>query len=160
MAWGGPNTAQVLAPPPALFLGASLIGAALDKLLDVEPVGPKRVRRRLGAALVIAGFALEGWTAWSHKRRGTAVMPSKPTTALVTSGPYAVTRNPMYLGMVATFAGGQIFRGAIGPWLLLPGLLALVNETVISREERYLESRFGGDYRRYRARVPRWLWGR
>lgn len=157
MAWGGRNTAQVLAPPPAMFVAAALVGAALDKLLDVGPVGSPRARRSLGAALVIAGLALNGWAAWSQKRRGTAVVPSKPTTALVVKGPYVFSRNPMYLGMLLTFAGGQIFRGAIGPWLMLPGLLALLNETVVAREERYLESRFGDDYRRYRARVPRWL---
>ena len=157
MAWGGPNTAQVIAPPPLLFLGAAALGVAADQPLGLRPLGARGGRVALGAALFATGAGLGLWTVHLFKRAGTNVVPDKPTTALVTSGPFRRSRNPgyicqalMYLGVVAAF-GSTIGLVLFGP------LIALLNARVIAREEAYLERLFGDDYRRYRAAVPRWL---
>jgi protein-S-isoprenylcysteine O-methyltransferase Ste14 len=69
----------------------------------------------------------------------------------------AWTGNPMYLGMALIYAGLAI--GADGPiaFALLPLVLIVIQTQVIAREERYLEAKFGEDYRRYKANVRRWL---
>ena len=80
-----------------------------------------------------------------------------PLNVIATTGPYRWTRNPMYLGMALIYAGLAI--GVDGPiaFALLPLVLIAIQTQVIAREERYLEAKFGGDYRRYKAEVRRWL---
>ena len=80
----------------------------------------------------------------------------KPTTALVTTGPYRLSRNPGYLSL-ALIAGGVAVAAAslwTAAWLLV--VLVVVDRAVIRREERYLEERFGDAYRRYRSATRRW----
>ncbi len=91
------------------------------------------------------------------RRAGTAVEPWRPSTALVTDGVYRLTRNPIYLAMGLLYLGLALALDSVVALVLLPPLLALVQVAVVSREERYLEGKFGDDYRRYRASVRRWL---
>jgi protein-S-isoprenylcysteine O-methyltransferase Ste14 len=81
----------------------------------------------------------------------------RPTTALVTSGPYRLTRNPMYLGMAFLYAGLALSFGVTWSLAFLPLVLLAVDRLAILREEHYLEAKFGEEYRRYKARVRRWL---
>src|SRR5688572_16371575 len=83
--------------------------------------------------------------------------PSQPTTVIATTGPYRWTRNPMYLGMALVYAGLAIGFDAPIAFALLPLVLIAIQTQVIGREERYLEAKFGDDYRRYKAEVRRWL---
>jgi protein-S-isoprenylcysteine O-methyltransferase Ste14 len=87
----------------------------------------------------------------------TSMVPMRPSTALVTSGPYRVTRNPMYVGMAFLYAGLALLLGVIWSLAFLPAVLLMVDRFVIAREERYLEARFGEEYRAYKGRVRRWL---
>ncbi len=91
------------------------------------------------------------------RRARTSVNPSRPTTALLTAGPYRLTRNPMYLAMVIQYVGLALLFNALWAIVLLPLALVIIHFTVIKREERYLEQKFGEDYRAYKARVRRWL---
>jgi protein-S-isoprenylcysteine O-methyltransferase Ste14 len=80
-----------------------------------------------------------------------------PTTALVTSGPYRFTRNPMYLGMSFLYIAFAFAFGVIWALAFLPAVIVMVDRFVIAREEPYLEQKFGQSYRAYKARVRRWL---
>ncbi len=84
-------------------------------------------------------------------------MPVRPTTSLVTSGPYRLTRNPMYVGYALGHAGLALRRRSTSALLTLAPVLALVDRLLIEREERYLERTFGEHYRAYACRVRRWL---
>lgn len=152
------DTPGVIAPPPVLFGGALAIGAALDFWLLRVPTGLP-VSLRLGAGAVLAAVA--GWLIAGafrgFRRAGTAVEPWRPSTALVTGGVYRHTRNPIYLAMALLYAGLALAIDSVMALVLLPPLLALVQAGVVLREERYLERRFGDEYRRYRASVRRWL---
>jgi protein-S-isoprenylcysteine O-methyltransferase Ste14 len=88
--------------------------------------------------------------------KGTAVEPWKPTTAIVTTGPYRITRNPAYVGMALAYAGIAVMSDAL--WVLapLPLVLLVIDRGVIAREERYLERKFGQEYLDYKDRVRRW----
>jgi protein-S-isoprenylcysteine O-methyltransferase Ste14 len=75
---------------------------------------------------------------------------------LVTSGPYAVSRNPMYLGWALLQVGAGLVRGSRWMIAAVPVAAAFVHRDV-RREERTLEDAFGDEFRRYRAAVPRYL---
>lgn len=91
------------------------------------------------------------------KRAGTDPRPSRPSTAIVTSGPFRFMRNPMYVGTTSLYAGVSLLANAVWPLVLLVPLLLVLRWGVVSREERYLEAKFGDSYRAYRAQVRRWL---
>lgn len=150
------DTAGVIAPPPLIFLAGLGIGFGLEALLPGGSL-PSVVHWVLGGVLVAAGLALLATFQSSFTRKGTAVEPWKPTTAIVTGGPYRLTRNPAYLGMALVYAGIAFLADA--PWALvpLPPVLLAINNGVILREERYLERKFGSEYLDYKSQVRRWI---
>jgi protein-S-isoprenylcysteine O-methyltransferase Ste14 len=79
------------------------------------------------------------------------------SAALVTSGPYRISRNPMYLGLVLLYAGVACVFSVVWALPLLIPLIIYTQLSVIAREERYLDRAFGDTYRAYRVRVRRWL---
>ena len=87
----------------------------------------------------------------------TSPLPIKPTTAIVATGPYRFTRNPMYVGLAALYLGITLWVDSLWPVLFLPAVLFMIQRFVIAREERYLEAKFGDQYRGYKARVRRWI---
>ncbi len=78
-------------------------------------------------------------------------------TAIITGGPYAYTRNPLYVALALFHGAVAIAAGNVWALLLLAPALLVVRYFVIAREERYLEAKFGEEYLRYKARVRRWL---
>jgi protein-S-isoprenylcysteine O-methyltransferase Ste14 len=105
----------------------------------------------------VAGLGLLLWFNTSFSRKGTAVEPWKPTTAIVTTGPYRFTRNPAYLGMALTYVGIALLSSAVWVLVPLPFVLAVIDRGVIAREERYLERKFGEEYLGYKRTVRRWV---
>jgi protein-S-isoprenylcysteine O-methyltransferase Ste14 len=153
---GEADRAGVQIPPPVIYIAGFLVGVALELAF---PIGALPFALALIAGLV--GGAL--WLAFDasamvlfHRAR-TSMVPMRPTTALVTSGPYRLTRNPMYVGMAFLYGGLALALGMIWSLALLPAILFMVDRFVIAREERYLEAKFGDEYRDYKARVRRWL---
>ena len=118
---------------------------------------PAVPRYLLASILCLGGIALVGWALGLFRRAGTRAEPWHPSSALVLDGVYRFTRNPMYLGMAAIYAGiALIFDSAVSLLLGIP-LILIIQRTVIAREERYLTARFGDDYRRYMSQVRRWI---
>jgi protein-S-isoprenylcysteine O-methyltransferase Ste14 len=111
----------------------------------------------LGAAGLGLSVALAAPSLGLFVRARTSPIPVKPATALVTSGPYRFTRNPMYLGMAFAYAGLALWSGVFSALLILPLVVVVVDRYVIPREERYLERAFGDHYRQYKVHVRRWL---
>jgi protein-S-isoprenylcysteine O-methyltransferase Ste14 len=150
------DTAGVVAPPPLIYLGGLAIGFGLEALLPGGTL-PDALRWVLGGAALVAGIALQTTFMVAFTRRGTAIEPWKPTTAIVTTGPYRLTRNPAYLGMAIIYVGIALLADA--PWALvpLPFVLAVIDRGVIAREERYLERKFGQEYLDFKSRRRRWI---
>jgi protein-S-isoprenylcysteine O-methyltransferase Ste14 len=150
------DSAGVIAPPPLVYLGGLAVGFVLEALLPSASL-PGALAWPLGAVLLVAGLTLLRAFVRTLHRAGTPVRPDRATTAIVTSGPYRVSRNPGYLGMALVYLG--IAVGARALWVLVPliAVLAVVDRGVIAREERYLERTFGEQYLRYKAQVRRWL---
>jgi protein-S-isoprenylcysteine O-methyltransferase Ste14 len=152
----GGDTSGVRFPPPLTYAGGLLGGWLLERIqpADVFDHGGWRL---LALALGLAGLALIGSALGLFRRAGTDPLPMRPTTALVFGGPYRFTRNPMYLGMALVYSAVALVLDL--PWalLLLPLVLLVIGTRVIAREERYLDAKFGEEYRAYRGRVRRWL---
>lgn len=156
------GTAGVIARPPFLFVGALLSGFVLDHLLPFTfPISRGGsvhwMSAVVAAAMLVGGLGLAAAGIRNFTQGATPVPTTQPTRALVTTGVHGLTRNPIYLGMFLIYAGvGLLVRS---PWvimLLLP-LMLVMRYGVVAREEAYLERRFGGAYRDYKARVSRWL---
>lgn len=152
------DTARVIAPPPLLLVAALVVGTALDQFapLGLLAIVPGPLRLAVGGAIAIAAFGLAATASRHFRRLGTPVKPWQPTTRLVTDGVMGRLRNPMYVGMVLVTWGVGLM--VAGDWLLVAGvaLAALLHWGAVLREERYLEARFGDEYRRYRGAVPRY----
>ena len=110
-----------------------------------------------GTASLLAGVAGFSWAFATMKAAGTNVDVAEPATTIVEDGPFAYSRNPIYVGLALTYAGiATLSRAPIALALLAP-LLAVMQRGVIEREERYLEKKFGAAYLGYKSRVRRWL---
>jgi protein-S-isoprenylcysteine O-methyltransferase Ste14 len=153
---GAPDRAGVRVPPPFFYLAGFLIGCGLEILLPIDGA-PDAFR--IGACAIggVLWFALDGAAMLRFRRAGTSMIPLNPTTALVTSGPYRFTRNPMYLGMAILYVGLAVGFDLIWALIVLPLVLVAVDRLVIAKEEAYLARKFGDRYREYMARVRRWL---
>jgi protein-S-isoprenylcysteine O-methyltransferase Ste14 len=160
----------VIAPPPLIYLGFLFVGWGMTQLgahpeAAVTGLGwmsagfglELSVRRGLALTLIVGGLLLDGMAAGLFRRRGTAVEPWRPSTALVIEGPYRFSRNPIYLGFAVTYVGLAIAMDSWVALILLIPCLFVVDRFVIQREERYLTHKFGAAYEAYRRKVRRWL---
>jgi protein-S-isoprenylcysteine O-methyltransferase Ste14 len=149
------DRAGVIAPPPLIFLAFLILGWLLARKLLPPFEVPYGVV--IGAVLVVAALAFAIWARSIMVAARTNINPFKPTTAIVSTGPFRWTRNPLYLSMSVIYIGLALLLHAAAAILLLPVVLIIVTFGVIRREEAYLERKFGTPYREYRGRVRRWL---
>jgi protein-S-isoprenylcysteine O-methyltransferase Ste14 len=150
------DSPRVVVLPPFLYGGAFLVMLALRwfwRMPIAAPVAtlwPGIVLSVLAVGIAIAGRR-------TMEAAGTNVNPMLPTTAIVTSGPFRFSRNPLYVALTLLFLGLTL---AFDTWwgiILLPPVLLVMHYGVVLREERYLERKFGEPYRQYRSRVRRYL---
>lgn len=114
---------------------------------------------------LVAGFLLvllgEGLRFWGVSIAGseTRTTGSVGGTFLITTGPFAYVRNPLYVGNMLLYAGVGVMSMALFPWLLIAALLwfYLQYSMIVSQEEEYLGKTFGATYEEYRGSVPRFL---
>ena len=149
---------RVLAPPPLIYLAYLAVGVALHYLWFQLPIFPLGwMEHAVGWPLFGLGFLLLLWASRIFSRSGEDVRIEKPTNALVTSGPFRFSRNPIYVGLSLAYISLSLIFNSYWPISLLPLALITMHYGVIQREEAYLEGLFGQDYRDYKARVRRWL---
>ncbi len=154
---GMPDAANLgLVRPPLVYLVALLIGVGLDLVRPARWL-PRELGAALGIPILVATLALFLSSIRRFKAAGTPVPGNKPATAIVQSGPYRFTRNPISLAFSLLVLGVACALDSL--WLLgtLAGAVSVMSFVVIPREERYLERRFGAEYLDYKARVGRWL---
>jgi protein-S-isoprenylcysteine O-methyltransferase Ste14 len=133
-------------------LGLALVGHLIHPLSLPDAVGVRVLGAVPVAVAVLLGVAAER----ELVRAKTPVLPFRDASALVTTGPFRLTRNPIYLAFTLLVLGVALGTASWWPVITLP--LVLVAMTwVIRGEERSLERLFGEEYRRYRHRVRRWL---
>jgi len=118
---------------------------------------PALVGAPAGLVSIALGFVLLVTAVRGFRAVGTTLQPWESTTALVTSGPFRFSRNPVYLGYTLLYLGVALWTRSVWSLALLPLVLAAMTRLVIRREERYLDARFGAAYRDYARRVRRWI---
>ena len=141
---------------PLLLAVAILLTFALQWLAPL-PFFTGLPIRILGIVLFLGGFSLGFPALRGMLKARTSPNPHRPVKVLVRDATYRFTRNPMYLGMLISYAGLFIFFQ--NPWfiLFLPILSWLFTSLVIIPEEKYLEEKFGRDYLDFKSRVRRWI---
>jgi protein-S-isoprenylcysteine O-methyltransferase Ste14 len=150
------DTPGVIAPPPLIYLAALVVGLGLGYLAPT-PFLPRSLAYGLGTVFILIGAWISIPARQMMLRAGTAVKPYLPTTALVITGPFRFTRNPLYVGLTLFYLGIAVAARSLWALALLLVVLTVMQRGVIDREERYLEHKFGAEYVRYRERVRRWI---
>ncbi len=142
--------------PPLLFVLPIVASLALEWLVPTSFVHGV-FRWIIGALFFVTGVALNVGGFVTQKRAGTDPIPFNPSTRIVAHGLYRFTRNPMYIGFALWTLGLALLVDSA--WMLLapPVGLILIDRIVITREERYLERKFGDEYLSYKRRVRRWV---
>src|SRR5499426_950579 len=145
-----------LVRPPLVYLISLVSGFVIHFVVQVSFL-PVSLAVPLGVPLVAVAIALFSYSVARFRAAGTPVPARKPTTAIVRTGPYRFSRNPIYLAFSVFQLGIALWVDSL--WLLatLVAAVALIHYVVIPREEQYLERRFGAQYLDYKASVRRWL---
>ncbi len=145
-------------PPPVVTLVGALILVAVDRFVpDFSYDYPGSWF--IGGAIMLAGGAIDLLAAGLFRSKGTTVNPIKVenATKLVTTGLFALSRNPMYLGMAMFLLGLGIGLGTHVTPVVVVAFVIWMNTSQIAREEKAMEDLFGEEYRAYRAKVRRWI---
>lgn len=141
--------------PPLVYAGAILAGALLTWLWPLPFALPGAAAA--GAAMVLASALLFLSSVRALRAAGTPVPGNQPTTNIVRTGPFRISRNPIYLSFFVLQLGIALWIGSLWMLATLLPAAAVVARVVVRREERYLESRFGEQYGSYRDSVRRWI---
>lgn len=110
-----------------------------------------------GFLIIGSGLVLVLWSRSLFLRNSTTLQPSEEPTSLVTSGPFRISRNPIYLGMAAILLGVTVLQGTLVTLVFPVLFVVLIGLFIIPGEERNLEKVFGESYREYKKRVRRWI---
>jgi len=145
-------------PVPWVFILAYLIGVGVEILVPSHTrssqVGLIKV---LGGVLFLIGAGVAAWGLLVFRKARTTTVPGKSSTAVVMSGPYRFSRNPMYCGLIIAYVGEAGLLVQVWPLIILTLVVAYLNWIVIPVEESRLQADFGAEYEQYRARVHRWI---
>ncbi len=151
------DSPNVVLMPPLIFFLCLIAAMVLELFTNVRVPLPSAVRLVLGLMLAGGGFwfMMQGHNRF--KTLGVSKRTNKPAALLVREGAFRLSRNPMYVGMVAFLIGGGLAVGSL--WVLLAALVYFVYLVVyvVPREEAYLLRAFGDEYAAYCRAVRRWL---
>jgi protein-S-isoprenylcysteine O-methyltransferase Ste14 len=145
--------------PPIILVGTFLAGFLLGALVPLPWVtGDLRdLFFSTGLLMVAAAFGIDIWAAQTFRRHGTTILPHRSATVLITDGPYAYSRNPIYVGNLLLIAGVGLLVGQLWHLLLVPAAALLFQKLAIEPEEQHLEAKFSAAWQAYAAEVRRWI---
>jgi protein-S-isoprenylcysteine O-methyltransferase Ste14 len=150
------DRANVIASPTVIFAGILVLGFGLDMIWPAAFL-PEGWGFPVGLIVIFAAVNIKLFAAQEMVRVKTNLDIRKPAKDLATSGLYSVSRNPLYIGMILLNIGIGCIVNSWWIFLLSAALAAILQKGVIEPEEAYLEKKFGEKYRRYKARVRRWI---
>ena len=146
-----------VATRPPLLYGGAFVLVLVFRWFWPMPIFGHAVALWPGLALFVLGAGIAAWGRRTMQAAGTNVNPALPTTAIVASGPFRFSRNPLYLALTLLYLGLTLaFNTWWGIVVLVP-VLIIMHRGVVLREERYLEQKFGETYWQYRSKVRRYL---
>jgi protein-S-isoprenylcysteine O-methyltransferase Ste14 len=143
-------------PPPLVFIAGLAAGVIINIFLLLW-IWRSPWNFVVGGVFVIPAVWLSVEASRAFRRHNTPTEPWKPTSQLVEDGPYRFTRNPIYLSFAIAYVGLAFIFNSVPAIVLLVPLIIGFDRTQVQREERYLEGKFGEEYRRYKEKVRRWI---
>ncbi len=146
--------------PPRLYLAALAIGLLIEfflptSILDITWLEPHQ--RLIGTAISACGFILLTFCMMEFRKARTNVPTNLPANTIVDSGPFAWSRNPIYVALTLVYLGIAIAAKSAWIFGLIVPVLVIMRYGVIAREEVYLARKFGEAYLAYKERVRRWF---
>lgn len=142
--------------PPVAFGVPFALGVAASTWIG-DPLALGAWATPAGIALLAVAVPWDAWGLLAILRRRTGLLPGRPTTALITTGPFRLSRNPLYVGFVLLHVAFALLLGSVWALVGLPVAVLAVWWGAIAPEEAYLAAKFGEEYAAYRSRVRRWL---
>ncbi len=146
-------------PPPVYAIAAVVLMWFLNKyypVLETTQQWPVIV----GGLMILVGILIDVLAIVQFRQAKTTINPLRPesSTSLVTSGFYAHSRNPMYVGLLVCLLGVTLLLRSLTPLLVLPLFVVVVTVFQIIPEEKALSKIFGEEFKHYKENVQRWLW--
>jgi protein-S-isoprenylcysteine O-methyltransferase Ste14 len=151
------DSSNAIIRPPLAWALAILAGLAIDWFYPLPFLPASLPHAWLGGLVFVVGFALAIWAIMTFRRAGTQLQTNRPTTTIVATGPYRLSRNPIYLGMFLGQTGLAIGFDSLWVLAMLVPFYFVIRYGVVAREEAYLERKFGTAYGDYRSRIRRWF---
>lgn len=142
--------------PPVLLVGMIVTGFVLQALVPLG-FGRTALGQGAGVALVALALGLDVWASLTFRKARTTILPHRGTQALVSTGPFAFSRNPIYLGNLMILAGVGLLGGSLWHLVLVPVLALTILQLAIVREEAHLAANFAQVWFDYSAKVRRWV---
>jgi len=153
-----PDRARVIAPPPLLALGCILLGFVARHFFPLQWFAPANTLPILVGVIMIAiSIGVLVLARRTFTAQGTHVNPNLPTRAIVMTGVFSVSRNPIYVAFVLFVLAFALLANSF--WFVISAcvLLLVLHFGVVKQEERYLREKFGDSYEQYCSRVRRWI---
>lgn len=150
-------------PPIVLLAGAftaqQVMSRRKRRRRAEEGEKPRRLSRFLAVTKLLASVGFIGAAVAELAKANTTVSPVSPerSSTLVTSGIFAFTRNPIYLGMAGLLAANALRLRSFAAFLAVPAFMVAIDRWQIPGEEAALAETFGKAWEDYRADVPRWI---
>ena len=145
--------------PPLIYVAAILLSVLLAYLVPLPWIGSPMsdILFAVGCVTVVMAVVMEIAAMRALARHKTTIKPHQASAHLVTDGPYAFTRNPIYLGNTMLMIGAGLIFGIV--WLIGLAIAAAfaTQKLAIEGEERHLDLRFTKRFRDYRKKVRRWI---
>lgn len=142
--------------PPVAVGGPLGLGLLISRFVG-DPWAASPVTVAVGWLLVLAFMVWNGWALATIARHRTALLPGGATRTVIDTGPFARSRNPLYLGLLVGAAGVAVLAGSLWALVAVPVEWALLRWGAVVPEERYLAAKFAAAYTEYAGRVRRWL---
>ncbi len=149
--------ADVLVPPPVAFALGVAAGWLANRLWPAPFLPQDWPLHAIGFIVAAIGIAIAILAVVQFRRARTSVRPDRPSSAILSTGPYRYSRNPIYLGMFIVVAGLAFALDSLWQFAALAVLYAVLRWGVVAREEAYLTRKFGDAYLDYFRRVRRWV---
>jgi protein-S-isoprenylcysteine O-methyltransferase Ste14 len=148
---------NVMVHPPIALGMALVISFALNWIYPLPFLPPQVSHLELGLVLILMALILVRWAAQTFRKARTNILTNQATTVIVCSGPFAFSRNPIYVAGLLGMVGFAVAANSL--WFLAAMVIIffVLRYGVIAREEIYLERKFGAEYLDYKTKVRRWL---
>lgn len=148
------NLQKVL--PPVWFLLSIILAIGLHFWLPVRQLFFPPVTY-LGIGAIAVGIIVLLFCAYLFRQKNTAIEPFQESSYLLREGIFNYSRNPIYLSMIIVLTGLWLYLGSLTPAVVIPVFALLIQEIFVKEEEKMLETKFGEEYREYKATVRRWI---